>query len=186
MSELEQELRQALELSPPKYPKIRLHVVQMELRDANEFVAKHHRHHKPVQGHRFSIGAATDDGEVVAVAIVGRPTSGLDPRSILEVVRMCSDGTFNACSFLYAAAARIGKELGYKRIQTYIFAEEPGTTLKASGWKFERKAHPSGRHRKRSDGAPRDTTFVAKQKTLWVKDLSGDGSAEWAHHRRSI
>ena len=39
---------------------------------------------------------------------------------VVEVTRLCTDGTKNACSFLYGAAARIAKEMGYKQIQTYI------------------------------------------------------------------
>ena len=50
---------------------------------------------------------------------------------------LVTDGTKNACSFLYAAAARICKEMGFWKIQTYILEEEPGTSLKAAGWKFE-------------------------------------------------
>lgn len=40
----------------------RLKVVPLELKAANELVATHHRHHKPVVGHRFSIGVIDEDG----------------------------------------------------------------------------------------------------------------------------
>jgi hypothetical protein len=36
---------------------------------------------------------------------------------------------------LYSAASRVGKELGYEKIQTFILESEPGTSLVASGWK---------------------------------------------------
>ena len=49
-------------------------LVPISLKDANAFVAEHHRHHKPVVGHKFSIGCA-QDGKLVGVAIVGRPVS---------------------------------------------------------------------------------------------------------------
>ena len=39
-----------------------------------EFINKHHRHHKPVVGHRFSVGAE-DNGILVGVAIIGRPVA---------------------------------------------------------------------------------------------------------------
>lgn len=45
-------------------------------------------------------------------------------------------GHRNACSFLYAAAARAAFALGYARIGTYILKSEPGTSLKAAGWKL--------------------------------------------------
>ncbi len=54
----------------------------------------------------------------------------------LEVTRLCTDGTRNACSFLYGAAARAGFALGYRRIGTYILKSEPGTTLLAAGWRL--------------------------------------------------
>jgi hypothetical protein len=163
------------------HEKVKLRLVPLELTDANEFVEKHHRHHKRAQGHRFCIGALTASGALVACAIIGRPTSGLDPTRILEVTRMCSDGTYNACSFLYSAAARIGKAMGYAKIQTYIYTSENGASLKASGWVMERKAHPSGRHRKRSDGEERNTEYVEIAKALWSKTFVEQ--EQWAHHR---
>ena len=73
----------------------------IELKDANAFVAKHHRHHKPVTGHRFSI-AAYDGDKLCGVAIVGRPVArNIDQQNTVEVLRLCTDGTRNACSFLY-------------------------------------------------------------------------------------
>jgi len=60
-----------------------------------------------------------------------------DQRTTLEVTRLVTDGTKNACSALYAAAARAGKELGYEKIQTFILADEPGTSLRAAGWTFD-------------------------------------------------
>ena len=50
------------------------------------------------------------------------------------VTRLCTDGTKNACSMLYAASARVAEAAGYKRIQTYILETETGGSLKASGW----------------------------------------------------
>jgi hypothetical protein len=108
----------------------------MDLEGANEFVARHHRHHQPVIGHKFSIGAALGEA-LVGVVIVGRPVSRhRDDGLTLEVTRLCTDGTANACSFLYGAAARAAFAMGYTRIGTYIRKDEPGTTLLASGWRL--------------------------------------------------
>ena len=115
-----------------------LTVVPLELKDLNALVTRLHRHHKPVQGHRFSIGLE-NGGVLVGGISVGRPTARLtDQRRVLEVTRLVTDGTPNACSFLYAAAARVGKALGYERIQTFILDTEPGTSLRAAGWVFVR------------------------------------------------
>lgn len=110
--------------------------VPITLDEANTFVARHHRHHKPVVGHKFSIGAVKAD-EIVGVVIVGRPVSRIrDDGLTLEVTRLCTDGTRNACSFLYGAAARAAFALGYQRIGTYILKSEPGSSVKAAGWKL--------------------------------------------------
>jgi len=110
-------------------------VERVELAEANAFVARHHRHHKPVIGHLFSLGCSLD-GKIVGVAIIGRPVArGRDDGVTAEVTRLCTDGTRNACSFLYGAAARASFALGFKRVGTYILASEPGTSLTAAGWR---------------------------------------------------
>lgn len=112
-----------------------LELVPITLKEANFFVEQHHRHHKPVTGHKFSI-AASDGEKIVGVAIVGRPVSRyLDDGWTLEVNRLCTDGTKNACSFLYSAVWRAAKNMGYKKLITYILQSENGASLKASGWK---------------------------------------------------
>ena len=58
-----------------------------------------------------------------------------DQYETAEVTRLVTDGTKNACSFLYGAAARAAFALGYRRIGTYILATEPGTSLTAAGWR---------------------------------------------------
>ena len=106
------------------------------LSDANAFVFGLHRHHPPVQGHKFSVGAVKD-GVLVGVVIVGRPVSRhRDDGKTLEVTRLCTDGTQNACSFLYGVAAKAVFALGYSKIGTYTLPDEGGASLRASGWKL--------------------------------------------------
>jgi hypothetical protein len=114
----------------------RLALLPITLADANAFVQRHHRHHQPVVGHKFSL-AVVKAGQVVSVAIVGRPVSRVrDDGFTLEVTRLCTDGTPNACSFLYGAAARVAFALGYRRIGTYTLPDEGGTSLRAAGWQL--------------------------------------------------
>ena len=103
-----------------------LEVVPITLREANAFVEQNHRHHGPTVGHKFSIGLS--DGEkIVGVAIAGRPVARhLDDGWTLEVNRLCTDGTRNACSMLYAAAWRTARAMGYKRLVTYILGQACG------------------------------------------------------------
>ncbi len=106
------------------------------LKEANMFVQKMHRHHKPVTGHKFSI-AVTDGEKVCGVAIIGRPIARYaDDGLTLEVNRVCTDGTKNACSMLYGASWRAVKAMGFKRLITYTLPEEGGSSLKAAGWKL--------------------------------------------------
>jgi hypothetical protein len=111
-----------------------LTIMPLTLKQANELVGLLHRHHKRVVGHRFSLGCKSKKG-LCGAAIVGRPVAReLDPYMVAEVTRLVTDGTPNACSFLYSACARVAREMGFKVIQSYILGSEPGTSLKAAGW----------------------------------------------------
>ena len=144
-------------------------IIPMTLKDANAYVAERHRHHKPSIGHKFSIGLSVD-GNLVGVAICGRPVARMaDDGLTLEVSRLCTDGTQNACSKLYGACARIAKEMGYKKIQTYVLENEPGISLKASGWTME--AITAGGQWKYTNGKPRRTDQPTEPKQRWAKLL---------------
>src|SRR5262245_44735784 len=109
--------------------------VPLTLREANELVARWHRHHKPVIGHRFSIGCEVN-GQLVGAVIVGRPVAyKTNAQRVAEVTRLVTDGTPHACSLLYAAAARAAQAMGYDRIQTFTLETEPGTSLRAASWR---------------------------------------------------
>ena len=113
-----------------------IRLVPITLAQANEHVAAWHRHSAPVPGAKFCVGAADDAGVLRAVAIVGRPVArNFDDGLTLEVCRVASDGTRNACSMLYAASQRAAFALGYRRLVTYTRADEPGSSLRAAGWK---------------------------------------------------
>lgn len=114
----------------------KLTITPINLDEANAFVSRLHRHHKPVVGHKFCV-ACSDECGVRGVAIVGRPVSRyLDDGWTLEVNRCCTDGARNACSILYGAAWRVTKNLGYKKLITYTLPEEGGASLRAAGWKL--------------------------------------------------
>lgn len=150
---------------------------QVELRDANAFVEKHHRHHKPVRGHRYSIGAELN-GALVGVIIVGRPVARMiDHKTTVEVLRCCTDGARNACSFLYSAAARVAKELGYEEIITYTLESEDGSSLKAAGWELDCPSTGGGDwNRPGRRGRRTDQPMVKKKR--WIKYLRPIGRCE--------
>lgn len=147
-------------------------VIPLPLDEANEFVRLWHRHHPPVVGHKFSLGCVI--GETVhGVAIIGRPVARmLDDGMTLEVTRLATDGTRNACSFLYGRASRAAFALGYKRIGTYILASEPGTSLRAAGWRL------IGEVRGRSwscESRPRIDKHPTQAKMRYEQNASGRG-----------
>jgi hypothetical protein len=141
-----------LQLTPITYP------------EACAFIAQHHRHHLPPQGWKYGIGVAREQ-QIVGVITIGRPVARhLDNGLTLEVTRCCTDGTTNAASMLYGAAWRAAKALGYTRLITYTLVEEPGTSLRAAGWKAlyqTRGGSWSAPSRPRIDAHP------TGQKTLW-------------------
>jgi lysylphosphatidylglycerol synthetase-like protein (DUF2156 family) len=91
-------------------------IVPLSHAAANELVAKLHRHHKPIRTAKFSIGAEHNDVLVGAVMCMRPACRSLDDGATIEVCRLVSDGTPHVCSFLYGAAARAAKELGYTKI----------------------------------------------------------------------
>jgi len=178
----------------------RLMLQPISLREANSYIAKWHRHHGGVAGHKFSIacvkdGAIADDGALTdntfagislsdgdiagsalvdstlaGVVIAGRPVSRRqDDGYTLEITRLCTDGTENACSFLYGAAVRAARAMGYRRVITYTLETENGTSLKAAGFTFDGITaggswdSPSRRRTDKSPTAP---------KKRWVKTFS--------------
>ncbi len=146
---------------------IAVHIVPITYADARDFVTAWHRHHRPPQGHKFSIGAATADGVLHGVAIIGRPVARhYDDGATLEVTRTCTDGSANVNSALYAAAWRATKALGYSRLITYTQAGEAGASLRGAGWRVvaERPARPGWTCPSR----PREDRGIGGvQRTLW-------------------
>ena len=112
-----------------------LEIRPITLQAANAYVGQFHRHNLPTTGHKFSV-SCYDGDRLCGVAIAGRPVSRrLDDGLTVEILRVCTDGTRNACSILYGACSRCAKEMGYKRVVTYTLVSEPGSSLRAAGFK---------------------------------------------------
>lgn len=149
-----------------------LNVVPVRQAVAKEFVRAHHRHcPKPPAGWRY--GAAVTNGPtLLGVVMVGRPVARLlDPKTTVEVNRLCIRGDvaphlkWNACSLLYGWASKEAKRRGFRKILTYTLESEDGTSLRAAGWIPEAKTRGGSWNRQsraRSDHAPTD------RKTRWT------------------
>jgi hypothetical protein len=136
-------------------------------REANAYVAQHHRHHKPVTGAIVCV-AVSEDETVRGVAIIGRPVARmLDDGWTAEVVRCCTDGAHNACSMLYGAAWRAARALGYRRLVTYTLPQEGGASLRAAGWRCIGQAGGGSWSRK---SRPRIDTAPTQAKLRWEQE----------------
>lgn len=142
-------------------------IVPIDFDAACMFVANHHRHHVPPQGHKFSVAVANDLDEIIGVAICGRPVARhMDNGWAIEITRCCTLGAIaapNACSMLYGAARRAAFALGYRRVITYTLPEEGGGSLRGAGYRilgtrgggtWNRKERP------RIDKAPTQRKFL--------------------------
>ena len=148
-----------------------LEIVPISLAEANAFVAAHHRHHKPVPGHKFAV-AVSDAESIRGVAIVGRPVSRmLQDGLTLEVNRCCTDGAKNACSMLYGTSWRAAKALGYRRLLTYTLPEEGGASLRASGWRL---IGERGGGSWNCPSRPRVDNHPTQRKLLWEVEINNE------------
>lgn len=114
--------------------------------DARAWIRAHHDHNDPPIGDLFRLGASDSSGRIVGVAIVGRPIArALQDGWTVEILRVAvrrdldpwgtRRGYPGACSFLYAAAWRAARALGYRRAVTYTLDRESGASLRAlAGW----------------------------------------------------
>lgn len=74
-------------------------IKHIELKAANAFVAEYHRHHRPVTGHRFSLGCVRrEDQALCGVAIVGRPLARkINDETTVGVLRLCTEHQPEGC-----------------------------------------------------------------------------------------
>jgi hypothetical protein len=114
-----------------------LQLKPISIKEACLIVARWHRHNRPPNGGLFAVSVEEDE-VVVGVAIVARPIArGLWNGYTCEITRVCTNGTYNACSILYGACIRAAKALGYRRVYTYTLESEPGASLRAAGFMKE-------------------------------------------------
>jgi hypothetical protein len=112
-----------------------LTIVPVDLKTANDFVRRLHRHSRPVVGHKFAVGVEDESGLLRGVAIVGRPVAPrLDDGKAAEITRLCTDGALNACSMLYGACRRAARAIGHAPIYTYTLPDEGGASLRGAGF----------------------------------------------------
>jgi hypothetical protein len=115
----------------------------ISLKEANAYIVERHRHLKKVRGCLFCMKAVDDAGRMVGVIIAGRPNArALQDGFTAQITRCCTDGTPNACSFLYRAAHRALQAIGYRKTLNYTFPAEGGASMRAAGFLFDGYTKP--------------------------------------------
>ncbi|MCK9549167.1 XF1762 family protein [Aquamicrobium sp.] len=112
-------------------------IVPLTLREANDFVEQWHRHSSRTSndGGKFAIGME-HNGQLVGVAIVGRPVARLlQVPGAAEVLRLCTSPAApkGAASKLYARCRRIWQQMGGTTLHTYTLKRESGASLRGAG-----------------------------------------------------
>lgn len=148
-------------------------IIPITYKIAADFVNSYHRHHNASIGCKFCLGLMNND-TLCGVAICGRPVSRhFDDGFTLEINRVCTDGTKNACSMLYGACCRVARAMGYQKVITYTLISESGASLKASNFKCEGEA--GGTHwtgvRERKQESFFDEKKNDEMKVRWTYDL---------------
>lgn len=145
----------------------KLRIVPVNRDQAFAFIAAWHRHHPPPVANVWAVGVAAGD-TLVGVATAGRPVARHYQDGLtVEVTRVATDGTENACSALYGAVWRAAKAMGYLRAITYTQEGESGSSLRAAGWlNVARRTARAGWN---MPGRPRtDAAYVSVDRLLWV------------------
>lgn len=122
-----------------------MRVAPIPVKHAVRFVEQTHRRLPHAHHRMWAIGLWVGD-DLRGVALVGAPKArklavdgtGLEwppPYERMEVVRVAvEEGVPNGCSMLYGACARAARGMGVVDLLTYTDEDEPGVSLRASGW----------------------------------------------------
>lgn len=146
-----------------------LHLIPCTVTRAKEYVRDFHRHLDAPAGGLFAVGVGHGD-DLSGVAIAGRPVARmLDDGWTIEITRVATDGSRNACSMLYGAAWRAARALGYERGVTYTLPSESGASLRGAGWTPVTVSPGGGWSR---SSRPRADAFPTCPKIRWQVDTS--------------
>jgi hypothetical protein len=118
-------------------------LIRLLVEEAAPFIAKYHRHSKPLKRHKFTIGAIDSfTNELVGICTVDTPSSKLNRfRDHVEIRRVCTiNNNKNAASFLIGHACTACFSMGYTTIISYTQPHESGISLLASGFEVTRVA----------------------------------------------
>ena len=142
------------------------------MKQAKRWVREVHRRLPRLQGGLWAV-RVEQAGKVVGAAVVGHAARLLADREVLCVLRVAVvEGVPNACSMLYGACSRAARAMGAEGLVTYTHTDEPGTSLRAAGWRYGGMTTGGEWCR---DGRPRQAALFPERKQRWW--------APWSHDR---
>lgn len=145
---------------------MRLELRPVSVRQACDTVALLHRHLPRVIGGLFATTAWVDE-VLVGVGIASFPKARMSHDGYtVEISRIATDGHRNACSKLYGALCRASAAIGHRRALTFTRLDEPGTSLRAAGFRDD------GVTQEQSwDRPQRSRTATPSQVRRWIRYL---------------
>jgi len=146
---------------------------------ANDFIKKHHRHHRPTSNNsgKFAVSAYDELNNLVGVVIAGNPVSAnFMDGTTLEITRLCviDVAPKGTPSFLISKCSRIWRIMGGTKLITYTLDKESGASLRWAGWKIDGIVEPHNNwyYKSKSDGKKRDKLKIYSLKKIrWVYKL---------------
>lgn len=113
-----------------------MRIADCTVSEARRIVKQWHRHLPGIQGGLFAVKIVDDSGNVLGCAVAGNPPRVWQGTGRLVISRVAvAEGTPNGCSMLYGALVRAARALGWREVWTYTLPEEPGTSLRAAGFR---------------------------------------------------
>lgn len=157
----------------------------VSLREADRFIAKHHRHHAPAQGGIVALGL-WEGQQLVGVSVLGRPVSRmLQEQGVVECIRSCvlpelaGRGNHANCaaSALASKLRRVAQALGFERMVTYTLTTESGSSLEGDGWQEDLDLAGGGEWD--TPSRPRDAAnYPTSRKRRWWAALKAQKEIE--------
>ena len=145
-----------------------IYVKPITIKNANSFIAEHHRHHRPTARNsgRWALAAYTiNNNDMVGVVIAGNPVSATYMDGVtIELTRLCvsKNAPKGTCSFLLSRCSAIWKMMCGEKIITYTLASESGASLRGAGWTQTATVKPHKRwlNKSKSDGIERSELHI--------------------------
>jgi hypothetical protein len=151
-----------------------LRLIPITVKAALKLVKLWHRHLPDLQGGMFAV-AVGDGLEISAVGVAGNPAREWQGSGRIVISRCAVNELPNGCSMIYGSLSRAARDLGYHEVWTYTLPDEPGTSLRAAGFK-DMGLTDGGEHDRPS--RRRKPAVRPEPKRRWLKSFASNTSGK--------